>query len=315
MFDMNNNGFFELITRLSQKLLLYAPLQDIYDVNRHNFPLKQIESFSDFGLIDWMKIKENYFKVLNGLYFYIGNDDYINKTENNINDDIFDLFTDFKLISITKFNDEQKELFIKTTLLLNLYACCVEPIGNSSHLLDSGTFDTKKQGFFYRGESKFSFNLIPSIFRTININGLKLFKEEEILNFYKARKLIQKYNSFENYSSLNYEFCALMQHAGCKSPFLDLTLDSKVALSFASSENQNEDGSIYVFNNMIPAIDKNDEIKDIFVVVSNKKFDLHTILGSDSILLCDIDKFDVDAVIYTKKTNDRMKMQKGLSYS
>lgn len=112
------------------------------------------------------------------------------------------------------------------------------------------------------------------------------------------------------FEGINYEFCSLMQHCGCNSPFIDLTLNPKVALSFACSSKQDVDGSIYVFDG-IPTVSKNNEIADIDVILTNRKLNLMTFIGEEPILFCGLDKFDVSAVIYTFKTNDRMKMQKG----
>lgn len=301
---------FDLFTSLSEKLLNYEPLLRIYDKRNHYFPLKDIEMYSKFDQIDWAKILVNYQTVLKGLYVYIANDDYLNNSESYINDEIFDLHEEFLSFDIRNANDEQKELFLKTILLLNLYACCVVQQGNLDRLLSNGELDTKKSvNTMFRGEDNYSYSLMPSMYRDLKINELTVINFNELHSYYDSKKLISKYRLFCGNADVDYTFCSLMQHAGCKSPFLDVTSDIKVALSFACHTNQNTDGALYVFN----AIQENkrNDMRNISVVITNRRFDLMTIIRRTPILFCDISKFDVSMTLLREQTNDRMIFQKG----
>lgn len=301
---------FDLFASLSEKLLNYEPLLRIYDKRNHSFPLKDIEMYSKFDQIDWAKILVNYQSVLKGLYVYIANDDYLNNFESYINDEIFDLHEEFLSFDIYNANDEQKELFLKTILLLNLYACCVVQQGNPDRILSNGELDTKKSvNTMFRGEDNYSYSLLPSVYRDLKINKLTVINFNELHSYYNSKKLISKYRSFCGNTDVDYVFCSLMQHAGCKSPFLDVTSDIKVALSFACHTNQNTDGALYVFNSIQE--NKKNDMRNISVVITNRRFDLMTIIRRTPILFCDISKFDVSMKLLKEQTNDRMIFQKG----
>ena len=101
-----------------------------------------------------------------------------------------------------------------------------------------------------------------------------------------------------------------MQHAGCKSPLLDITKNSKIAVSFASDKNRKHDGSLYVFSD-IKEIDASENMKRLSIFAINKKLDYLTIIRRTRIIFCGLDKFDVEFKILTSQTNDRMKFQEG----
>lgn len=95
------------------------------------------------------------------------------------------------------------------------------------------------EGLFFRGQSRYFEFIVPSIFR--NICYIK--KEEEII---KEAEILY---SMEIQKSKNQmDKLALMQHYGLPTRILDITTNALVALYFAVSENNNEDGVIYLFN-------------------------------------------------------------------
>ncbi len=97
--------------------------------------------------------------------------------------------------------------------------------------------------FFYRGQFKYDYRLLPSIMR-----------DNEIVreDFYYHNILIKCPDSF---MSKNYlEQIAMMQHHGCNTRLLDVTHNPLVALYFACANfgcrkcNNSEEGAVYFFN-------------------------------------------------------------------
>ena len=122
--------FFDLIISIEEKLLKYQPLIEIYDVEKHNIPFDNITGLIITIKNNWKKISDNFVKVLKALSIYIDKDDYLDNEESNINEDIFELYEISSEIYSKNFNLIEIEKISKTTLLLNLYSCCVVPQGN-----------------------------------------------------------------------------------------------------------------------------------------------------------------------------------------
>ncbi len=97
-----------------------------------------------------------------------------------------------------------------------------------------------KSSRFFRGQSNYDWKLIPSVYR----DGL--FDSERILINEAIHKYPLEFNLSDKFSTL-----VKMQHFGLKTRLLDLTENPLVALYFACNENMDEDGSIYIFNNVI----------------------------------------------------------------
>ncbi len=93
---------------------------------------------------------------------------------------------------------------------------------------------------FFRGQSNYDWRLIPSVYRD------DLFDSERILINEAIHKYPLEFNINDKFSTL-----VKMQHFGLKTRLLDLTENPLVALYFACNENMDEDGSIYIFNNVI----------------------------------------------------------------
>jgi hypothetical protein len=93
---------------------------------------------------------------------------------------------------------------------------------------------------FFRGQSNYAWKLIPSVYR----DGL--FDSERILINEAIHKYPLEFNINDKFSTL-----VKMQHFGLKTRLLDLTENPLVALYFACNENMDEDGSIYIFNNVV----------------------------------------------------------------
>lgn len=308
--------FLELINLIEIKLLAYVPLQEIYDVEKHQTELGSLY-YEDVSLLEmvennWDRICLNLFKVLKELSEYIDKDDYLNNAESEINSYIFELKEILNKKNIIDLYKVQKEKIVKTTLLLNLYACCVVPQGKSDYVMNENwRYNKSNVNTLFRGEEDYNYSLIASIYRNedFGINGQTLNISSFLFPYYKKSKLIEKYEAFNNFSFIDYDFCSLMQHSGCKSPFLDISYDPSVSLSFASYFKQDVDGALYVFSN-IKKIDE-EEMDKLSVFAINRRLDLLTLVRKTPILLCGLDKFEIELEVLTKQTNDRMKFQKG----
>ncbi len=91
---------------------------------------------------------------------------------------------------------------------------------------------------WYRGQSDFSWSLIPSFFRgfaytkkpipeTIDINKL--------IDDYSKKGLLEKYKKIFDKNQVDYHFLSFMQHATSYSPLIDFTNEIVIATSFALS--------------------------------------------------------------------------------
>ena len=230
-------GFIEQVNKIQSLLLNYAPIADIYRVDQHNYSFNDMNDMNSLIQEYWGTICKNFINILNKLELYIRSDDSQLCDEDQINEEIFDLIYDYEPISSTiykKYSTNEREIIAKTNLLLHLYACCVVSNGNPSDITSEGDFkrDLKKRTY-YRGESDYNYSLIPSLYRNVEMQNTRetLNYVSFLFKYYRNRNLIQKYSDFNYYSEIDYEFCSIMQHAGCNSPFLDITKDSKVALS------------------------------------------------------------------------------------
>lgn len=94
----------------------------------------------------------------------------------------------------------------------------------------------KRSVLFFRGQSDYSWILIPGIKREDNHNtrGEEDLSEWEILEGYNA--------SSDNL----FEYIAKCQHYGKKTRFLDFSTDINVALFFACNEKEDTDASLYI---------------------------------------------------------------------
>ena len=231
--------FIKLLDIVERKILNYKPLDEIYYVDRHNNPFSEVVGLVDSIKNNWRRICDNFVNALKVLSSYIDKDDYLDNSESKINEDIFEINLISKDVYLEKYNfDMYREKIAKVTLLLNLYACCVVPQGNPQYIDNYDWLNNKaNDGCFFRGEGDYNFSLLPSIYRKEKYgeNGKTLNYGSFLFPYYHSRGLIHKYNEFQKYEEINYDFCSLMQHAECNSPFLDITEDARVALSFASN--------------------------------------------------------------------------------
>ena len=112
-----------------------------------------------------------------------------------------------------------------------------------------------KKLFMYRGHPSVDYKLIPSIFRMYKKEGDKneyykypLIEENEMyMHFIKEAKSYIK-NIDDNTNGGYLEWLAYAQHFGVPTRLLDFTHNPLVALYFACSKEEKEDGAIWIFN-------------------------------------------------------------------
>ena len=138
-----------------------------------------------------------------------------------------------------------KKSMISTMTLNELY-------NNNDNLLKSNEL------YIYRGQSDYTWRLIPSMFRNLRENVL--IDKRFMFIKYKNLHLSDKYkNIVDNKYDINYDFLSFMQHSCAYSPFIDFTHSKIVGISFSLS-NKNS------FN------DFHNKPSGLFIVVVDKKY-------------------------------------------
>ena len=89
---------------------------------------------------------------------------------------------------------------------------------------------------WFRGQSNFEWNLLPSLYR--NIDGKKLVHIDNnyIFDLYKKFGLIEKYGKTIGWHYTDYDFQSFMQHSVSLSPFLDFSTNPIVSTVMALSD-------------------------------------------------------------------------------
>lgn len=110
-----------------------------------------------------------------------------------------------------------------------------------------------KAARFFRGQSDYSWELKPGLYRNDLFNAERILLNEAIHRYPKEFNLNDKFSTLVK-----------MQHYGLKTRLLDLTENPLVALYFACSDLSDKDGSLYIFNN-VPTFYSNSALVEIFM--------------------------------------------------
>lgn len=171
---------------------------------------------------------------------------------------------------------------------------------------------------FYRGHSNSDYELMPTIYRDLNYNGIIDLKA--LSNIYKEAGLVDRYRERIDYKckDIDYSFASYMQHSISYSPLLDFTSDKEIALVFATEPGGKNINS-YRKNNaclfefcptQLPSLNLKSLEQSVQYYKERLKWDSE-IFGKP-LFMCSINDFTVDYQYSLDQTNDRMKYQKGL---
>ena len=268
----------------------------------------------------------------------------------NINYELFE--NNFKKIPEFRF------FYRKTVKFVLFYSIYMEKgYDKKENIKEEDYFDTitkisesNQYPVFFRGQSNYDWNLVPSIIRDFNeidlmrkkigVSGT-LIDNSKLFKIYSETGMIAKYNKvFDEKvlspSDIDYRFLSYMQHSISYSPLIDFTKDYKVACSFAIPINSintylQKDSCVFILdaNGMDFSLVKNETtISDVNTIINklnvrlfNKKIKPGTKMYIDNMgSLVEVDFTSLKKIkdnltprfqIISSMTNDRMKYQKG----
>ncbi len=179
---------------------------------------------------------------------------------------------------------------------------------------------------FYRGQSHFSYGLIPSILRNLPVSHPPIINSDYITSLYDSsgfKKEYEKTISKINNYPFDYKFLAYMQHSVSFSPLLDATKSSVIASVFATNFPTNgnindynfSDASIFAFK--IPKngfILSENLLKDEFRVEILDKLTPYSKVMGYPLYEVPLGLLVPKFLLFLNETNDRMVYQKGVFF-
>ncbi len=220
---------------------------------------------------------------------------------------------------ILDYSQDSIILLLQVASMLVLFSVCFKETRAISKLvnLDLNLLKENNNQTFYRGHTLASYQLMPSIYRNLKIDSPDIININKLESIYKESNLLSKYKQIFDNESVDYNFCAFVQHARGYSPFLDFTEDVKIALSFATRVTGLNDyiskaATIYsiTFDKDVNICDSI-LLNDIDIVFIKNKLNPFSYIRDKMLYECTWEDFKVEAFILKDKTNDRMKYQKG----
>lgn len=181
--------------------------------------------------------------------YYLDTIRFINKKQQNKNNNLkeekfcflvreVNIYLQEKYDTVSKF---ASEIIVKYILLLSqctLVRIIIEVNGieNLKYSLEdiyNNCLNYNNNVYFFRGQTNYEWNLIPSMIRNLNDNvkiNMNFFNKK-----YLTLKLKDKYYEMFGKDKIDYLFLSFMQHACSYSPFIDFTKSNIIGLSFALS--------------------------------------------------------------------------------
>lgn len=224
-----------------------------------------------------------------------------------------------KLINCINFDekidyDMCKLAYLKILLLLYVSSGEIVLDDNWEKILLDGQNNTIP--ILYRGQSNFSYDLLPSIYRNLDYNGV--IDYSVLQQLYQSTSMYHKYYSLFGSYTIDYSFVSFMQHATEFSPLLDFSKNKDIALIFATNSQgknynyyENTDCSLFSLK-----LNKNKNREFLDFTVQNVQFNkdrlkYNTKIFGKPLILCSLQDFEVDYQTCLFPTNDRMKYQQG----
>lgn len=264
-------------------------------------------------------IKESYLKLIAQLQIYV----LLLKEENvtgldellayirNVQDNLADLenIKNEELITIGKFN-----------CVTSLYLCSVTFDYKLNDYNSLKSFLSKsKSKYFFRGQTKSKYGLLPSFYRSLKIND-DVITYATVESKYKEHGFYQRYQTVFPTNDNRYQMMSYVQHSVSYSPLLDVSRSVDIATIFACSgkdinpnDYSSDDAALFMFQ-----INEGSHKKKAKLNIKwfETKLDFTSIIKTghkiDKFLFeCSHEDFTISFSLISDMTNDRMKYQQG----
>lgn len=313
----------KLLQNIHDLLIQNADIAEIFNINDDENSIGSSFQQEVFNDINWSKVFKCFTETVVYLKEYALNDENENKHQENLSSTIYDLEIilkkDDSIDFFNKIKGNYRLLLLKTHVLLLMFAVTATITRDISKLMSNDLFlwyDSSKKSYF-RGHADENFKLIPSICRSFDVAryGNEL-NYSTMYKLYKDAKLLTKYKNVFGCATIGDEFCAFMQHACSYSPFLDLTKNPIVALSFATSNRGNlndyfkKKSAVYEFR-FNEDVEKKSDFSKMKIYFVKHKLKYFSKFKKTYLFYCVPSVFNPAICLLTKQTNDRMKYQDG----